>query len=675
MEAKRNILVTTALFYSNGPLHLGHMVESIQADIWVRFQRMRGHNCLFFSGDDTHGTPILLKAKQSGITPEQLIAENYQKHVDDFKRFSISYDNYSSTNTPINKDLTEEFYIAMRDQGHTSSRNIEQTYCTHDKMFLPDRFVKGDCPNCEAAGQYGDSCDVCGATYSPAELNNPACTICGNKPVLKESEHIFFELNHFKDFLSDWVPKHTSKEVYKKLKEWLNEDLRAWDISRDEPYFGFKIPGFEDKYFYVWVDAPIGYIASSLEWGKKHNYDVMPFWKDESHELYHYIGKDITYFHTLFWPAMLKTAGYRTPDFVCIHGFLTVNGEKMSKSKGTFVMAKTYLDHLNPAYLRYYLACKLTDSLDDLDLNLEDFAQRINSDLVGKYANLGSRSAQMLHKNFDGKLSTMSSEGRKIYEHVLNKADTIAQLYEKRQFSKATVEIRDLADQANKYFDEVAPWKLVKEDATAAQECLTATLNIFRALTIYLQPILPHVAENVCELFAEHDTLRSYSWEDLKVIKENIQLQPFQHLIQRVDKKQIDQMIESSKASLPGEKKDNNTKASEAAKKDEYLDIKDFNKVDLRVAKVIEAEDVTDSDKLLKLKVDLGEEQKTIFAGIKKAYKPEQLLNRHVLVVANLKPRKMKFGTSEGMVLCAGEGDQLYVLSPDDGAKAGWSVR
>lgn len=667
MEAKRNILVTTALYYSNGPLHLGHMVESIQADIWVRFQRLKGNQCYFFSGDDTHGTPILLKAQQRGISPEELIAQNYKLHNEDFKGFGISFDNYSSTNTEMNKELTHEFFAKMQEQGHIETKNIEQTYCEHDKMFLPDRFVKGDCPKCGATDQNGDSCDSCGATYAPTEVKNPKCAICQNTPTLKQTEHLFFKLNNFKNFLSEWVPKHTSNEVSNKLQEWLSEDLRDWDISRDHPYFGFQIPGYEDKYFYVWVDAPIGYIASTYEWAKKNNQDLKAFWDPSTdHELYHYIGKDITYFHTLFWPAMLKTAGYKTPTSVCIHGFLTVNGEKMSKSKGTFIKAKTYLDHLDPIYLRYYLACKLSEGLDDLDLNLEDFTLRINSDLIGKYINLGSRSAQMLHKNFSGKLSTLSERGGELLKQTQQAAQDIAQCYEKRQYSKATVMIRDLADQANKYFDEIAPWKLAKTEPEAAQQCLTDALNIFRVLSVYLTPIMPSNSENVAKLFNESD----YNWQDSQKTLENIQLTPFSHLLKRLDKKQVDKLVEASVESVP------NKKSAQAEHKGRPLiDIKDFNKVDLRVGKILSADDVEGSDKLLQLKIDIGSETKNIFAGIKSAYEPGTLVGRQVLVVANLQPRKMRFGTSEGMVLCASHGKDLFVLSPDEGAETGSEVK
>lgn len=665
---QRNILTTIALPYANGPVHMGHMVESLQADFWVRFQRMQGNQCYFFCADDTHGTPILIRAQKEGKKPEDVISEAFKSHTADFKDFQISFDHYSSTNSDTNRKFCEEFYLAMEKQGHIAKKTIEQTYCPNDKMFLPDRFIKGTCPNCKTADQYGDSCDACGATYSPTELKSAACAICGTAPILKESEHVFFQLNNFKDFLKTWVPQHTSSEISKKLNEWLQEDLRPWDISRDEPYFGFKIPGYNDKYFYVWVDAPIGYIATSKDFFDKKGLDFNSFWKDESTELYHFIGKDIVYFHTLFWPAMLKTAGYRTPNNVFVHGFLTVNGEKMSKSRGTFILARTYLNYLDVNYLRYYYACKLSDGLDDLDLNLEDFTNRVNSDLVGKFINLGSRSAQMIHKTFSGKLNVMKGRGAEVYSQCLAKADAIAGLYEKRQFSKATVEIRDLADLANKFFDDVAPWKIVKEKPQEAHEHLTAALNIFRVLTIYMTPILPELSEKVAKLFNES---APYSWNNLNQKQENTTLNPFTHLLQRVEPEKIKMMTDESKAAA---EKAAST-APKAVTPNPNCTIDDFSKIDLRIAKVKTAEDVAGTDKMLKLTVSVGDTQKTIFAGIKKAYKPESLVGRQVLIVANLEPRKMKFGVSEGMVLCASEGENLFVLSPDSGAATGSKVK
>lgn len=672
MSENRKMLVTTALFYSNGPLHLGHMVEAIQADIWVRFQRMRGHECLFFSGDDTHGTPILVKARQNNQTPEELISNNYELHTSDFRDFLISYDNYSSTNTDINKALTEDFFEKMNSGGHIHVESIEQSYCNHDKMFLPDRFVKGTCPKCGASDQYGDSCDVCGSTYATTDVIEPQCTICGNTPTTKPSDHLFFRLNHFKEFLTKWVPNHTAKEVSNKLQEWLSEDLRDWDISRDEPYFGFQIPGYPGKYFYVWVDAPIGYVASSQEWAKNNGKNVDEYWSPETkNELYHFIGKDITYFHTLFWPAMLKTAGYKTPNSVFIHGFLTINGEKMSKSKGTFITARHYLDHFSPQYLRYYLACKTSPALDDMDLNLEDFAQRINSDLVGKLANLGSRSAQMLHKHFEGKLGRLRSDSKDVVKKFQKASDEIATHFEERQFSKAMVAIRDLADEANIRFDQASPWKSVKEKKQQAHEDLTEALHLFRLLSIYITPVLPQFSEKVATLFQEAPyTL----WNRQEELFEEKTLAPFEHLIQRIDTKKIEQLV-SPTESVAKETPPKKSKKGLTVSEDGLIDIKDFQKVKLQVVQVKNCEEVDGSDKLLKLEVQVSEtETRTIFSGIKSSYQATDLVGRQLLAVTNLKPRKMRFGLSEGMILCASKGEHLFLVSPDEGAAVGSEV-
>lgn len=667
-QQKRSILVTTALPYANGPIHMGHMLEYVQADIWVRYQRLIGNECYFFCADDTHGTPIFIRAKNEGRKPEELVADIYQQHTKTFQHFKISFDHYSSTNSDTNRLLSEEFYLAMREQNHVAIKKITQTYCPNDKMFLPDRLVKGTCPKCNATNQYGDSCDVCGSTYSPTDLKQPACSLCGTTPTLKESDHIFFQLNHFRDFLKTWVPDRTSSEVAKKLAEWLQDELRDWDISRDEPYFGFKIPGYNDKYFYVWVDAPIGYVSTSKEHLSAEKF--LHFWKKEESEVHHFIGKDIIYFHALFWPAMLKNAGYRTPTRIHAHGFLTVNGEKMSKSKGTFINADTYLKHLDPSYLRYYYASKLSDGIDDLDLNLEDFVLRVNSDLVGKYVNLGSRSAQMLQKNFASQLPSLkNSSDRAELEKVVAIEKSLRELYEKKEFSKAIGLIRDGVDSINQYFDRMAPWKLLKENPQSqeALECLGITLNAFRILSIYLSPIIPTITQKVADLFGE----KEWHWmTDTQLLVENKKLNAFSHLIQRVETEKVQAMLDDSKSSLQ------KTEAPKAAATESaFIEIEDFNKLDLRIAKVLHAEDVKDSDKLLQLKVSLGSEEKTIFAGIKKSYRPEQLIGKQVLIVANLKPRKMKFGTSEGMVLCANEGEQLFVLSPDGMATVGSKVK
>ena len=679
----RRIVATGALPYANGSIHIGHLVEYLQADFWTRFQKMRGHDCLYICADDTHGTPIMVKARELGITPEQLIARSHEEHFKDFSDFGIKFDIFSSTNSNENKQLAEEFYIKMRDGGHTAVRQIQQLYCEKDRMFLPDRFVKGTCPNCSSPDQYGDSCDKCGATYAPSELKGPYCSICGTKPVEKGSDHVFFKLNDFNAFLKEWMPQHTSKEVSSKLLEWFNEDLRDWDISRDDPYFGFEIPGFKGKYFYVWLDAPIGYVSSTLQFCKQNGRDFDSLWRDQgtTAEVYHFIGKDIIYFHCLFWPAMLKAAGFRLPNQVFVHGFLTVNGEKMSKSKGTFISARTYLNHLDPMYLRYYYACKLNSSLNDVDLNVTDFVNRVNSDLIGKITNLGSRGGQMLKKRIDGQMGKLTPDGRKLVELAQSKSESIATHYENRDFARAITEIRELADEANKYFDEKAPWNMIKEDVEGTRAVLTATLNIFRILSIYLKPVLPEYADKVAKLMNE----APYSWADAQKTIENKEINDYEHLATRVEQEKFEKVIEDSKpketkapvkpveASAPAK----GAAKAPAAEAPSEIEFDEFAKVDLRIAKIVAAEEIAEADKLLRLTVDLGElGQRQIIAGIKSAYKAETLVGRLTVVVANLKPRKMKFGMSEGMVLAAGPGGKdLFILSPDSGAAPGQKVK
>ncbi len=676
--SKRRIVATGALPYANGAIHIGHLVEYLQADFWTRFQKMRGHECLYICADDTHGTPIMVKARELGITPEVYVAQSQAEHMRDFKDFGIEFDHYGSTNAPENKLLAEEFYHKMQAAGHTEIRDIQQLYCEHDKMFLPDRFVKGTCPNCQTKDQYGDSCDSCGATYSPVEVQDAACTICGNRPVERSSSHVFFKLNHFREFLQEWVPQHTSSEISNKLSEWTSGELRDWDISRDKPYFGFEIPGLKDKFFYVWVDAPIGYISSTWQWCKKNNRDLKDYWQSPDTENYHFIGKDIVYFHCLFWPAMLKTAGYNLPREVFVHGMLTVNGEKMSKSKGTSITARTYLKHLDPMYLRYYYACKINGNLHDVDLSLEDFVNRVNSDLIGKITNLGSRGAQMLQKQLNGKMGSLSGEALKLVELSREKSEEIAAHYEKRDFGKAITEIRALADEANRYFDECAPWKLIKTDPEATREVLTAILNVFRQLTIYLTPILPRYSEQVANLLGE----KPYRWSDVQTTLTNHEIGQYTHLAVRLEAAKLQQIIEESKVTTPTETKQTNSSSNPvggaaAGGASAMIDMEDFSKIDLRIAKIIEAEEVKGADKLLRLKVDLGDGgQKQIFAGIKSAYAAQDLVGRHTVIVANLKPRQMKFGLSEGMVLAAGPGGKdLFILSPDAGAQAGQKVK
>lgn len=678
----RKILITSALPYANGPIHVGHLVEYLQADFWARFQNMRGNECLYFCADDTHGTPIMVKARELGIKPEAHIANSHREHTADFKDFQVQFSSYGSTNSEENRVLCEEFYQKMKAKGHIVVKEIQQLYCDHDKMFLPDRFVKGTCPQCSSKDQYGDSCDVCGSTYSPADLKDSYCSICHNPPSEKPSEHIFFKLNDFKAYLQDWLPQHTAPEVCKKMLEWFNEDLRNWDISRDEPYFGFAIPGTAGKkFFYVWVDAPMGYIATTQQWCNANGRKLDEFWKDEKTEIYHFIGKDITYFHTLFWPALLKAADYRSPTSVFVHGHLMVNGEKMSKSKGTFIGARTYLKHLKPDYLRYYYATKLNGSVDDVDLNLEDFISRVNSDLVGKITNLASRGAQMLSKKIDGILSTPDTQGLALIQLAQSKSESVAAHFEARDFARATNEIRALADEANKYFDEKAPWKTLEADPAGTKQVLTTTLNIFRILAIYLKPILPEYTAKVEKLLGESN----YQWIDAQKILVNTKINDYEHLMNRIDPEHVKSMGEESRQiaaalmknkPLPAKTVVPPAAAIPTAPTPE-IEFDDFMKVDLRIGLVLEAEEIKEADKLLRLKVDIGGgETRQIIAGIKAAYSPEKLVGRKVLVCVNLKPRKMKFGMSEGMVLAAGNGgSDLYVLAADDGAQVGQRVK
>lgn len=673
----RKIIATAALPYANGNIHIGHLVEYLQVDFWTRFQKMRGHTCAYICADDTHGTPIMVRARNEGRTPEALIEQSWKEHTKDFSDFQIQFDNFGSTNSSENKTLSEEIYIKNRDAGHTRVERIQQLYCNHDKMFLPDRFVKGTCPKCSAPDQYGDNCEKCSSTYSPTELKSSYCSICGNTPVLKDSDHILFKLNDFKEYLKSWVPEHTQKEISNKMQEWLSEDLKDWDISRDEPYFGFKIPGYDNKYFYVWVDAPIGYISSTQQWCQKTGQKLEDFWKNKDSEIYHFIGKDIVYFHTLFWPAMLKNSGYRSPNHVFVHGMLTVNGEKMSKSKGTGISARTYLNHLDPAYLRYYYACKLSSAPDDLDLNLEDFVSRVNSDLIGKYVNLGSRGAQMLTKKLNGQLVPLSPEGEKLVKNIQSKSEEIAKHYENRDFSKAITEIRSLVDEGNKYFDEKAPWKTLETQPEETQKVVSAALNAFRVLTVYLSPILPELSKKVSALFNEP----AYTWQNAGQTLTSGKLNDYSHLMVRIEADKVKAMVEETRTHFEKEQKIvasvKPKSAASAPAETSLIEFDDFAKIDLRVVEIIEAEEIKEADKLLKLKVSLGDgTTKQIIAGIKSAYKAADLIGRKTVIVANLKPRQMKFGISEGMVLAAGNGGkELYILSPDNGAKAGDKVK
>jgi methionyl-tRNA synthetase len=678
LRHKRNILMTIALPYANGPIHIGHMVEAIQADIWARFHKMQGHEVHFFCADDTHGTPIMINAREKKTSPENLIAEVWKEHTEAYKGFDIDFSHYSSTNSKANQEMCNHFYSKMLEKKAISRKSIEQLYCEVDKMFLPDRFVKGTCPKCHTPDQNGDSCDNCGATYSPADMKDAACLLCGTKPVKKNSDHIFFELEPHRDFLKSWLEKHTSDEVRKKMLEWFDGDLRAWDITRDGPYFGFAIPGEKDKFFYVWVDAPMGYISSSKEYFESKGLNFENYWKNSDVELYHFIGKDITYFHTLFWPALLRTADFNTPQFVFVHGRLMINGEKMSKSKGNSVNAQTYLKYLSPTYLRYYYATKLNSSLDDFDLNMDDFTSRVNSELVGKITNLASRGAQMLGKKAQGQMSECDPEGLKIVQKAQSKAKEVSQLFENREFSKALTEIRNLADETNRYFDDKAPWKTVDLDLPGTVQVLTSTLNVFRILSIYLKPVLPEFVTKVEKLFKESP----YKWDDSQKTLSNYQISEFEPLITRIEAEKVKAIMDETKQLTEVVQKEKQaaktiTAPTPAATNDGFIDIETFGKVDLRIAEILEADAIPEADKLLRLKVSLGElGTKQIFAGIKAAYDPAKLVGRKVLVVANLRPRKMKFGMSEGMVLAAGPGaPDIFILSPDAGAKAGDKVK
>ncbi|MDH5544775.1 MAG: methionine--tRNA ligase [Gammaproteobacteria bacterium] len=681
MNKQRRILVTSALPYANGPIHLGHMVEYIQTDIWVRFQKMHGHQIIYVCADDAHGTPIMLHAQKLGITPEELIAQIAKEHTRDFEGFMIGFDNYYSTHSPENRQLAETIFLSLKRAGHIESRTIEQAYDPVKEMFLPDRFVKGTCPRCGADDQYGDNCEVCGATYDPTDLKNPVSVVSGATPIQKQSEHLFFKLGDFETMLREWTGNDGNKsaegriqqEVSHKLKEWFDAGLHDWDISRDAPYFGFEIPESPGKYFYVWMDAPMGYIASFKNLADKNGIDFDSFWSSDSDaEVYHFIGKDILRFHTLFWPAVLSGAGMRTPTAVFAHGFLTVNGKKMSKSRGTFIKAETYLKHLGPEYLRYYFAARLSNGIDDIDLQFDDFVQRVNADLVGKVVNIASRCAGFISKNFEGVLAAQCSESE-LYASFADAAGVIGGFFESREYSRAIREIMALADRANQYVDEKQPWVLAKQQGQEQelQNVASVGINLFRILVTYLKPVLPQLAQNAEEFLAAGELV----WDSVKQPLTGHKIQKYKPLMTRIETKQIEAMVNESKEaqseSSPAAKK--NPQASEVSATIEY---DDFAKVDLRIARIVKAEHVEGADKLLRLQLDIGEETRQVFAGIKSAYSPEQLEGKLTVMVANLAPRKMRFGMSEGMVLAAGPGGKdLWILEPHEGAQPGMRVK
>ena len=666
----RKIIVTSALPYANGPIHLGHLVEYLQTDIWVRFQKANGNQCLYFCADDTHGTPIMIKARSEGIEPEQLIKKVYAEHTRDFKKFHIEFDNFYSTHSDENRQLSELIFNRLTEKGSIVKGEIEQAFCETDKMFLPDRFIRGTCPKCKAENQYGDSCDTCGATYQPTDLINPVCATCGSTPVRKKSLHYFFRLVDYQKQLKDLIASgYTGKSVSNKLDEWFSAGLKDWDISRDGPYFGFKIPGEENKFFYVWLDAPIGYMASCKNYCDKNGLDFEKVWNGSDYELYHFIGKDIVYFHALFWPATLMGSGFKVAKKLFVHGFLTVNGVKMSKSKGTFIKAETYAKHLDPEYLRYYYASKLADGVDDLDLNFDDFIAKVNSDLVGNLANLASRSVPMLTGKLDGKLGTIDAAGNKLLHQLLAAKEQIINDYEGLDYASVIRQITSLADAANRYVEQNQPWATIKTDAEKTRTVLTAILNAVKILAVYLKPVLPVFVGKIEKIL----NIPPLSFADAEKFLENHKINEYIRLAERVDKDKVDAMVEESKNEQPQQIQPPPVTLEEPIETECTID--DFKKVDLRIAKIVKAEKVVGADKLLYLELDLGTMTKNVFAGIAQAYQPEQLVGRIVVCVANLQPRKMKFGVSEGMILAAGAGGKdIFILGIDPGAKPGQRI-
>ncbi|MCW7479961.1 methionine--tRNA ligase [Leptospira kanakyensis] len=675
----KNILVTSALPYANGSIHLGHVLEAVQTDIWVRFQKLVGNSCYFFCADDTHGTPIMIAAKKAGKTPESMIEEVQKEHYKDLSAFGVSYDNYYTTNSDENKKYSESIYLTLKKKGHIVARNIEQSYCEHDKMFLPDRFIKGTCPKCGSKDQYGDSCEVCGTSYSPKDLKDSYCSICGTTPVLKESKHLFFKLQDFQSQLQTWIEEESRMHegAQKKLKEWFTSGLQEWDISRDGPYFGFAIPEEENKYFYVWLDAPIGYMASAMNFLKDEK-KFNEFWKDGKGEIVHFIGKDILYFHGLFWPAMLMGSDYQTPSQLNVHGFLTVNGEKMSKSRGTFINASTFAKYLDVEHFRFYLACRLGPGMEDVDISFDDFVSRVNSDLIGNLVNLVSRVSTSILDKMDRKLGSLSAEGKSLVQELLSKDAEIREAYESRNYSKVMREITGLGDKVNKYVNDYAPWNLIKTDVEKAREVVTTSLNCAKILFTYLAPVTPNIVNSVASLFQ----VTNLSFLNLNETLENKVLGPYQMLSKRVEEKNISLMIQETKEafekanpekSKPEQGKTQNSDSGSATvSEDGFITIDELSKVELRVGLILEANPVEGADKLLFVKVNLGEKGiKNVFAGIKASYTAEELVGKKVVVVANLKPRQMKFGLSEAMLLASGKDKTLSLFVPDRDANPG----
>ncbi|MEN9945628.1 MAG: hypothetical protein RLZZ293_14 [Pseudomonadota bacterium] len=672
----QTMIVTCALPYANGDLHLGHMLEHIQADIWVRFHKMQGKNCYFICADDTHGTPIMLKAQQQGITPEQLIAGFYQQHTADFAGFGINHDHFYTTNSAENKHCAYAIYQQLQINNKISRKTISQLFDEQAQMFLPDRFVKGTCPKCKAEDQYGDSCEKCGATYTPTELINPYSVVSNTTPVLRQSEHYFYKLSEADQFLQTWLDTsgRLQDEARNKMQEWLASGLQDWDISRDKPYFGFEIPDAPGKYFYVWLDAPVGYLSSFMHYCQQNGLNFDQLWNSTSSSIYHFIGKDILYFHALFWPAVLNDAGYRTPDSLFVHGFLTINGEKMSKSRGTFIMARDYLSSgLNPEFYRYYIASKLTNKIEDIDFSFNDFIARINSELVGKFVNIASRAAGFLRKNFANQLATQLTSSDNILANILAIGDQVAEFYKNREFAKAVKLIMSVVDEVNQYVDNAKPWLLAKQEDGLEQlhQVCSILINAFRYLAIYLKPIVPTLVMQIEEFLQ----IAPLTWQDLDTLLINHQINSYTHLITRVEPEMIDKILNNTITSSE-EHSPTTSIAYEAIAP--TISIDDFSKLDLRIAKIIAANHVEGADKLIQLTLDIGCEQRNVFAGIKSAYDPQQLVGKFTVMVANLAPRKMKFGLSEGMVLAASFEDKqsgLYILEPHSGAQAGMRVR
>jgi len=667
-NSKREILVTAALPYANGPLHIGHMVEQVQTDIWTRFQRAQGATCYFICATDAHGTPIMLQAQKQNKSPESLVNEMHKLHKEELDAYSISVDNYHSTHSTENEEIACQIYKAMKEKGHIVKKELLQAYDPEKAMFLPDRYVKGTCPKCKAEDQYGDNCEKCGAHYETSELINLISTISGKEPIQKSTEHYYFTLDQFSDWLQTWLKNsNLQKEVTNKLDEWFKTGLQQWDITRNAPYFGFNIPGHKDLYFYVWLDAPIGYISSFKNYCDNNNLDFKDYWKkDSTKEVYHFIGKDIIYFHTLFWPAVLHASNHRTPTGVFAHGFLTVNGEKMSKSRGTFLNASHFRQYVDPEFLRYYFATKLSNTIDDLDFNFDDFISRVNSDLVGKLVNIPSRCASFIHRNFNSTLGQIDMN-LDVYKDTIGAATHLANLYETREYSKLIRLIMSLADRTNQYIAKQQPWQLIKDTTkhVEAHKVCSTGINIFRILLTYLQPIIPNVAKKA-EEFLITDLI---SWEHIEIPLIDHKINKYIPLLTRVDKKQVDKMLEENQIKEPQQEAGNSNIETIA----ETINIDDFAKVDLRVAKIIKAEAVPEAKKLLRLELDIGGETRQVFAGIKHAFDPEDLVGKHTVMVANLAPRKMRFGISEGMLVVAGAPDKtgLWLIEPAEGATPG----